>query len=204
MFQRFTRNSNQLNKFLRIYSTNISPAEEPTSELDKLYKIVELELKGNDPAVLKSFAHFATLTGNNLNIECKTYVFLNNKLNFDLQILNSSWNLRKPLHERFTVLKSIHIYKKHRVQYEFRTYFTFVQYKHLTGSTADTLLEYIERNLPEGVALKATKVCKIFQVQQYNEYDFLQVELQKVPEHFTPPSKDDSQESIINFLITQF
>lgn len=44
------------------------------------------------------------------------------------------------------------------VQYEYRTYYTFVQYKHLTGSTADTLLEYVERNLPEGVALKATKV----------------------------------------------
>lgn len=27
----------------------------------------------------------------------------------------------------------------------------------LTGSTLDTYLEYIERNLPEGVALKATK-----------------------------------------------
>lgn len=28
----------------------------------------------------------------------------------------------------------------------------------MTGSTADTFLEYIERNLPEGVALKITKV----------------------------------------------
>lgn len=36
----------------------------------------------------------------------------------------------------------------------------FVQYQHLTGSTADTLLEYVERNLPEGVALKATKVIR--------------------------------------------
>lgn len=44
------------------------------------------------------------------------------------------------------------------VQYETRTYYTFVQYKNLTGSTADTLLEYVERNLPEGVSLKATKV----------------------------------------------
>lgn len=52
----------------------------------------------------------------------------------------------------------MHIFKKHRVQYEFRTYFAHVQFKRLTGSTADTLLEYIERNLPEGVALKATKV----------------------------------------------
>ena len=26
--------------------------------------------------------------------------------------------------------------------------------KHLTGSTADTYLEYIQRNLPEGVSMK--------------------------------------------------
>lgn len=69
------------------------------------------------------------------------------------------------MHDRHTVLKSVHIYKKHRVQYEVRTYFMFVQYKHLTGSTADTLLEYIERNLPEGVALKATKVRVSFDLE---------------------------------------
>ena len=28
----------------------------------------------------------------------------------------------------------------------------------LTGSTADTFIEYIQRNLPEGVAMKVTKV----------------------------------------------
>nr|CAI5822284.1 unnamed protein product [Callosobruchus analis] len=111
-----------------------------SDEPDKLYRVVELELRGNDPAVLKSFCKFATSTGKHLDIDCKT------------------WSLRKPTHERFTVLKVVHIYKKHRVQYEYRTYYSFVQYKHLTGSTADTLLEYIERNLPEGVALKATKV----------------------------------------------
>lgn len=36
----------------------------------------------------------------------------------------------------------------------------------MTGSTLDTFLEYIERNLPEGVALNATKT-----------------ELQEIPEH---------------------
>lgn len=41
-------------------------------ELDKLYKTVELELRGNDPAVLKSFAKFATTTGQHLDIECKS------------------------------------------------------------------------------------------------------------------------------------
>jgi len=34
-----------------------------------------------------------------------------------------------------------------------------MEFKHLTGSTADTFLEYIERNLPEGVALKVYKTA---------------------------------------------
>jgi small subunit ribosomal protein S10 len=32
-----------------------------------------------------------------------------------------------------------------------------MQFLRLTGSTADTFLEYIQRNLPEGVAMKVTK-----------------------------------------------
>ena len=32
------------------------------------------------------------------------------------------------------------------------------QLKHITGSTADTFLEYIQRNLPEGMCMKVTKV----------------------------------------------
>ena len=35
-----------------------------------------------------------------------------------------------------------------------RTYFHFLTLKHLTGSTADTYLEYTQRNLPEGVSMK--------------------------------------------------
>ena len=57
-----------------------------------------------------------------------------------------------------TLLKSIHIYKKHRVQYEIRTYFRHMTFERLTESTAGTFLEYIQRNVPEGVAVKVTKV----------------------------------------------
>lgn len=60
--------------------------------------------------------------------------------------------------ERYTILRSAFVHKKHRVQYEFRTYFNFLTFHQLTGSTLSTFLEYIERNLPEGVALKTTKV----------------------------------------------
>lgn len=33
-----------------------------------------------------------------------------------------------------------------------------MHFHRLTGSTLSTFLEYIQRNLPEGVAMKATKV----------------------------------------------
>ena len=69
----------------------------------------------------------------------------------------------KPLYDYkgLTILRSRFVHKKHRTQYEVRTYFRFMNFHRLTGSTADTFLEYIERNLPEGVALKITKVKSI-------------------------------------------
>lgn len=73
-------------------------------------------------------------------------------------MLYLSWPLRKPVHNRFVLLKSVHIYKKHRVHYEIRTYFRFMHFHKLTGSTLDTFLEYIQRSLPEGVAMKTTKI----------------------------------------------
>lgn len=44
----------------------------------------------------------------------------------------------------------------------------------LTGSTLDTFLEYIERNLPEGVALNVTKT-----------------EIQEMPEHLRDIPKEN-------------
>lgn len=68
------------------------------------------------------------------------------------------------------MLRSAFGHKKHRVQYEFRTYYKFMNFHRLTGSTLSTFLEYIERNLPEGVALKATKI-----------------EILEIPEHLRQP-----------------
>lgn len=102
---------------------------------------------------------------------------LKNKLKNHFQFSFYSWALRKSLKDRLTLLKSVHIYKKHRVQYEVRTYFRFMHFHKLTGSTLDTFLEYIERNLPEGVALKATKV-----------------EIQTLPDHLkVPPTQQPAE-----------
>ncbi|XP_039955357.1 28S ribosomal protein S10, mitochondrial [Bactrocera tryoni] len=125
-------------------------------EKDKLFSKLEIELRGVDPAVLKSYAWFATTAANHLNIE-----------------VGKSWAERKAHHDRLTLLKSVHIYKKHRVQYEVRTYFRYMNFHKMTGSTLDTFLEYIERNLPEGVALNATKT-----------------ELQEIPEHLREPPSE--------------
>ncbi|CAD7092446.1 unnamed protein product [Hermetia illucens] len=130
-----------------------APQQTNREDLDKLYSRLEIELRGYDPAVLKSYSWFATTAAGHLGIE-----------------VGRCFAPRKAQHDRLTLLKSVHIYKKHRVQYEIRTYFRFMHFHKLTGSTLDTFLEYIERNLPEGVALKATKV-----------------ELQDLPEHLKSP-----------------
>lgn len=85
-----------------------------------------------------------------------------------IYILNFSKTQRIAHKERYTLLKSVHVHKKHRVQYEIRTHFHFLHLHRITGSTCDTLLEYIERNLPEGVAMKVTKI-----------------EMQRLPEYFS-------------------
>ncbi|XP_053697429.1 28S ribosomal protein S10, mitochondrial [Sabethes cyaneus] len=133
-------------------TANTLSSTENTPIPDKLYSRIELEMKGIDPEVMKSYAYFAKTAAEHLDIE-----------------VGKHWALRKATKDRLTLLKSVHIYKKHRVQYEIRNYYRFMHFHKLTGSTADTFLEYIERNLPEGIALKVTKV-----------------ELQELPEHLDP------------------
>ncbi|XP_017762657.1 PREDICTED: 28S ribosomal protein S10, mitochondrial [Eufriesea mexicana] len=138
----FTKQNNELVKKLNDVSAESSnTSDDENHEVDKLYKKIEIEVRGNDRAVLKSYGEFAVMAANHLDIT-----------------VNRNIELRKPIHERLTVLKSIHVHKNHRVQYETRTYYRYVDFLHLTGSTADTYLEYIQRNLPEGVAMKVTKV----------------------------------------------
>lgn len=48
--------------------------------------------------------------------------------------------------------------------------FCVLQMKRLTGSTADTYLEYVERNLPEGVAMKVLAVS--FTAFAFNSYNY--------------------------------
>ncbi|XP_012783934.1 small ribosomal subunit protein uS10m isoform X2 [Ochotona princeps] len=122
-----------------------------SDEPDTLYKRLSILVKGHDKAVLDSYEYFAVLAAKELGISVKVHE-----------------PPRKI--ERFTLLKSVHIFKKHRVQYEMRTLYRCLELERLTGSTADVYLEYIQRNLPEGVAMEVTKT-----------------QLEQLPEHIKEP-----------------
>jgi len=107
---------------------------------DKLYKQIDLELRAHEPAVLKSYSWFLGTAARELGVK-----------------VEKSWAPEEPHKERKTLLKAAYVNKKHRVQYEMRTYFHFLTLKHMTGSTADTYLEYTQRNLPEGVSMKVIR-----------------------------------------------
>lgn len=132
------------------------PSITVTEEPDTLFQKMSVLVKGHDTAVLNSYEFFATMAAKELGIKiAKVY---------------------EPPRaiERFTLLKSVHIFKKHRVQYEMRTHYRCIELSHLTGSTAQVYLEYIQRNLPEGVAMEVTKTT-----------------MEKIPDHILEPMWDD-------------
>lgn len=85
-----------------------------------------------------------------------------------------SWEPVRTIKRR-TLLRAAFVKKKYRVQYEVRTYYRDIEFSHLTGSTADTFLEYIERNLPEGTSLKVTRE-----------------RIETIPPHIVPPNVSSS------------
>uniref|UniRef100_A0A3Q2C7U1 Small ribosomal subunit protein uS10m n=1 Tax=Cyprinodon variegatus TaxID=28743 RepID=A0A3Q2C7U1_CYPVA len=128
----------------------------PTDEPDTLFQKVVVLVKGHDRAVLDSYEFFATMAAKELGIT-----------------MAKVFEPPKDI-ERLTLLKSVHIYKKHRVQYEMRTHYRCIELHHITGCTAQVYLEYIQRNLPEGVAMEVTKTA-----------------MEKIPDHILEPMWKD-------------
>ncbi|ESO86212.1 hypothetical protein LOTGIDRAFT_86941, partial [Lottia gigantea] len=108
-------------------------------QLDILYKSILLELKCHDTGVIRSYQKFTEMVAKELDIE-----------------ISKIYTPKRDI-TRYAVLKSVHVFKKHKVLYEARTHYKMIELKHLTESTAETFLEYLQRNLPEGVAMKITK-----------------------------------------------
>lgn len=133
-----------------------APSVTVTEEPDTLFQKVSVLVKGHDKAVLDSYEFFATMAAQELGI-----------------VLGKVFEPPKNI-ERLTLLKSVHIFKKHRVQYEMRTHYRCIELCCITGSTAQVYLEYIQRNLPEGVAMEVTKTA-----------------LEKIPDHILEPMWKD-------------
>ncbi|KAK9975512.1 hypothetical protein ABG768_020767 [Culter alburnus] len=146
--------SHGLSSLCLCYYLHVRVTEEP----DTLYQRLSVQVKGHDKAVLDSYEFFATLAARELGLTLEK-VF------------------EPPKHiDKLTLLKSIHIFKKHRVQYEMRTHYRCIEISRITGSSARVYLEYIQRNLPEGVAMEVTKTA-----------------VEKIPEHIQKPLWDDDK-----------
>ncbi|XP_061481317.1 small ribosomal subunit protein uS10m isoform X2 [Rhineura floridana] len=138
-----------------IQQPKVNPLVSVSDEPDTLYRRLTVLVKGHDRVVLDSYEYFMVLAAKELGLTLEKVEEPPRKI------------------ERFTLLKSVHIFKKHRVQYEMRTHYRYIELKHLTGSTANVYLEYIQRNLPEGVAMEVKKT-----------------RLESLPEHIQTPVWD--------------
>jgi len=127
----------------RNYSTEAEACKD-----ERLYRAVFVYLKGSENSVLNSYAKFCTMAAEYLDIK------------------HDEVMQPKSMYDRLTLLKSAVNYGAHRVQYEVRTYKRVVPLKYLTGTTADVYLEYIQRNIPAGVAMHVHR----FEAQRLPEH----------------------------------
>ncbi|KAK0050770.1 28S ribosomal protein S10 mitochondrial isoform X3 [Biomphalaria pfeifferi] len=152
----FTAQSQTANKVSQ-YSTSESLVTS-TGKKDKLYRQLTLEIKGHDSAILNSYQKFTAMAAKELGVN----------------IVSMCDPPR--IFTRMSLMKSVFVHKKHFHQYEMRTMYKVFQIKHITGSTASTFLEYIQRNLPEGMAMKVTKI-----------------QIEQLPSHIKPPADAANQ-----------
>uniref|UniRef100_A0A7M5WLQ7 Small ribosomal subunit protein uS10m n=1 Tax=Clytia hemisphaerica TaxID=252671 RepID=A0A7M5WLQ7_9CNID len=109
--------------------------EDRYEDVAQLFSDVKLKVRGSDEAVLDSYTQFVQRAATTLNLDISGKIVI-------------------PMHiEKRTLLKSPHVYKTHRYQYELRTHARMLQLRQMTGNTADIFFEYIQRNLPEGVSM---------------------------------------------------
>ncbi|PAA88953.1 hypothetical protein BOX15_Mlig016988g4, partial [Macrostomum lignano] len=116
-----------------------SQSEQQHREVDDLIARMQVQLKGHDPAVMDSYEKFVCMVSQELSLPMRVE------------------DRNRPHFVRLTLNRSPFIHKKHMRQYEFRTYCKTLHFSKLTGSTASVFLEYIQRNLPEGMAMQVRK-----------------------------------------------
>ncbi|CAG5114746.1 unnamed protein product [Candidula unifasciata] len=145
------------------FSLNVHNLATPNK--DELYRQLTIEVKGHDKAILNSYQKFTAMAAEELDVN-----------------ITKIYEPPKAI-ARMSLMKSVFVHKKHFHQYEMRTLYRVFEIKNITGSTADTFLEYIQRNLPEGMAMKVTKH-----------------QIEKFPEHIKPPSTSAKSDNVAQSL----
>ncbi|CAL2035500.1 hypothetical protein CAEBREN_32492 [Caenorhabditis brenneri] len=134
-----TLRSGLLTRNVRTLAPTVNPAEQQQVQAvlpDKLYSSIELEYRAHDKAVLKSYTTFLQQVCQNLEITQGR-----------VEVLPYIRWVQPALRSKF-------VHKKYKLHYETRTHISKLEILNVTGSTASTFLEYIERNIPEGVGMR--------------------------------------------------
>ncbi|XP_052063732.1 28S ribosomal protein S10, mitochondrial-like [Mytilus californianus] len=169
---------------LKSHFTTFTQTQAVEEELDDLYRQITIEVKGHDKEVLNSYTKFLVAAATELEI-------------------NHNVPQKQPethFHRR-TLNKAVFASKRAKVQYEIRTHFKVFEVQKLTGSTASVFIEYIQRNLPEGCAMKLTKY-KLHQLPE-NLTETIKDRLQNVASESKPNIEAGTQEADVSENIGQ-
>ncbi|KAL3103138.1 hypothetical protein niasHS_002324 [Heterodera schachtii] len=131
-------------------SATTTGASNDKPNVDKLFEKINFEVRGHDFTVLKSYSLFVMNVCRVLDIDFTS--------RHRAMINTDHSKSNRPKYQRWFqwLLSAKFAKKKYKLHYETRTYLLEFDVHHLTGSTASAFLEYIERNIPEGVAMKVT------------------------------------------------
>ncbi|XP_076110677.1 small ribosomal subunit protein uS10m-like [Mytilus galloprovincialis] len=161
--------------------TTFTQTQAVEEELDDLYRKITVEVKGHDKEVLNSYTKFLVAAATELDI----------KHNVPQKQPETHFHRR-------TLNKAVFASKRAKVQYEIRTHYKVFEARKLTGSTASVFIEYIQRNLPEGCAMKLTKY-KLHQLpENLTETIHADPRLQNVASESKPIVEGGTQESDVS------
>ncbi|XP_063416847.1 small ribosomal subunit protein uS10m-like [Mytilus trossulus] len=166
--------------------TTFTQTQAVEEELDDLYRQITVEVKGHDKEVLNSYTKFLVAAATELDI----------KYNVPQKQPETHFHRR-------TLNKAVFASKRAKVQYEIRTHYKVFEARKLTGSTASVFIEYIQRNLPEGCAMKVTKY-KLHQLpENLTETIHAELRLQNVASERKSNVEEGTQESDVSENIGQ-
>lgn len=109
-----------------------------SDEPDQLFHHVDILVGAHDNPVLNAYVKY-------MQIACE-----------ELEIKTECMQL-KPIYMRRQLLKSAHVHKKWKMNYEIRDYRQILRLHKLTGTSANVVLEYFQRNIPAGVMMHVHK-----------------------------------------------